>query len=74
MKVMTQLLGVFERHRGKSVGLIVGFLVSILLLTLGFFKTIFIVGCSTLGFFIGSKIDKHEDFRDLIDRILPPHD
>lgn len=71
---MTRLLEIFNRHRGKTIGLLVGFFVSILLLTLGFFKTIFITGCSAIGFFIGKKIDNHEDFRDLLDRILPPHE
>ncbi len=72
--VMTRILEVFYQHRGKTLGLLSGFLISILLLTVGFLKTFFIVGCCLIGFFIGRKIDNHEDFRDLIDRILPPHD
>ncbi len=74
LEVLTRLVGLFEHHRGKILGLLAGFLISILLLTVGFLKTFFIVGCSFVGYIIGKKIDNHEDFRDIIDRILPPHD
>ncbi|AZR73538.1 hypothetical protein BBF96_09155 [Anoxybacter fermentans] len=74
VEVLTRLLEIFYHHRGKIIGLLTGFLISILLLTLGLLKTFFIVGCSIIGFVIGKKVDNHEDFRDLIDRILPPHD
>lgn len=74
MQTLTQVLELLVKHRGKTLGLITGFIVSIMLLTLGLFKTFFIAGCCTIGYIIGKKIDNHEDFRNLIDRILPPHD
>ncbi|MCK4259728.1 MAG: DUF2273 domain-containing protein [Halanaerobiales bacterium] len=73
-EILTRLLELFEHHRGKIIGLITGFLVSILLLTVGLLKTFFIVVCSVVGYSLGKKIDNHEDFREIIDRILPPHD
>lgn len=73
-EIMTRMLDLFYQHRGKTLGLVIGFLISILLLTVGFFKTIFILGCSLVGLMIGKKIDNHEDFREIISRFLPPHD
>ena len=74
IEVVTRLLEQFHQHRGKVLGLLSGFLVSILLLTVGFIKTFFIVGCSLIGYFIGKRIDNHEDLRDIVDRILPTRD
>lgn len=74
VEIATRLMELFYRHRGKIVGLLGGFLISVLLLSLGFWRTIFIVGCSTVGYLIGKKVDNREDFREIIDRILPPHD
>ena len=73
-EMMTRLVDLFSRHRGKTLGLLIGLIISILTLTLGLWKTLFIVGCSVLGLFIGDKIDRHEDFRRIIERILPPRD
>lgn len=72
--MMKSLVDLFCRHRGKTLGLLIGLIISILTLTVGVFKTLFIVGCSLLGLFIGDKIDHHEDLRHIIERILPPRD
>lgn len=73
-ELMTRLLDLFCRHRGKTLGLLIGLIISILSLTIGGLKTLFIVGCCLLGLIIGGKIDNHEDLRNIISRILPPHD
>lgn len=67
-----QILKVFLEHYGKIIGITLGLLISILILTLGFIKTIFISLCVYIGYFFGSKIDKKENIWELLDRILPP--
>ncbi len=67
-----QILEVFLKHYGKIIGISLGLLISILILTLGFIKTIFISLCIYIGYFLGSKIDKKENILELLDRILPP--
>lgn len=59
-------------NKGKTIGSIIGFIVAILILTIGFFKTLFIVFCTFIGYYIGKKSDNQEDFKEFLDRILPP--
>jgi len=49
------------------------FVVGILLCIFGFFKTLFIVVFTAVGFFVGSFLfsDKSK-FKEFLDRILPP--
>lgn len=67
-----QILEVLLKHYGKIIGIFLGLLVSILVISLGFIKTIFISLCVYIGYFIGNKVDKKENIWELLDRILPP--
>ncbi len=58
-KILLALLG---EHRGKTIGILLGLLVSILFIFVGFFKTIFIIICIGLGYFIGKKLDENKNF------------
>ncbi|WP_236908762.1 DUF2273 domain-containing protein [Clostridium sp. Cult3] len=60
-----------RNHKGKFFGGILGFLIAILVLNIGFFKTLFIVLCTWAGYYLGSKSDSKENFKDLIDKIIP---
>lgn len=53
---------IFERHRGKAIGIILGLVASILFITYGFWRTIFVIVCIALGFFIGKEIDENKNF------------
>lgn len=44
-------------HRGKVIGISLGLLASILFISFGFWRTIFITFCIFAGYFIGKKID-----------------
>lgn len=50
-------------NKGKTFGGLIGFLIAILVLTIGFFKTLFIVFCTWIGYFFGSKVDNKEDLK-----------
>jgi uncharacterized membrane protein len=53
---------IFEQHRGKAIGIVLGLVASILFISYGFWRTIFIIVCIALGFFIGKEIDEKKNF------------
>lgn len=64
--------GLLENHRWKILGVIAGFIIGWMILSIGFFKTAFIFLCIFVGYYIGKRLDKNEDIRDILDKILPP--
>ncbi|OEF98441.1 DUF2273 domain-containing protein [Desulfuribacillus alkaliarsenatis] len=58
---------------GKVIGLTIGVVLGIIYLFFGFFKMIVFIALAAIGYFIGTKIDRNEDIRDLIERFLPNH-
>ena len=46
-----------EQHPGKSIGLFAGLLIGVLVLSIGFFKTLFLIGCLSVGLLVGTKYD-----------------
>ncbi|MCX7695087.1 MAG: DUF2273 domain-containing protein [Caloramator sp.] len=58
-------------NKGKFIGAAIGLLFSILVLLIGFFKTVFIVFCVLLGYYIGNKIDNKENILETIEKIIP---
>ncbi|NLM97195.1 MAG: DUF2273 domain-containing protein [Halanaerobiaceae bacterium] len=68
-----QLSEIFKKHKGKTVGTFLGLFLAILILLLGFWKTILIALCTLAGYYIGTRLDIEGDFRKLLDKLLPPH-
>lgn len=65
------LIGIYKNNKGKVIGTAAGLLVAVLMLIIGFFKTLFIVLLMLLGYYIGKKIDNKESIVEVIERILP---
>ncbi|QCX32698.1 DUF2273 domain-containing protein [Caloramator sp. E03] len=65
------LLNIFHNNRGKFIGAIVGFILAIFILTIGFLKALFIAICVFIGYYIGKKIDNKESIVETIQKILP---
>lgn len=63
---------IWEQHSGKIVGATAGLLIGILIITFGFFRTLFVLLCIVAGYIIGKKIDEKEDLMDILDKLLPP--
>lgn len=57
-------------NKGKVFGVFIGLMFSVLTLLIGLFKTVFIVICTILGYYIGKKIDNNEDIIELVQKIL----
>ncbi len=63
---------IWEDYRGRLIGVVIGLTIGLLFLYMGFFRTIFLLICIGLGFFIGNRVDNKEELLDLLDRLLPP--
>ena len=55
-----------------AVSSVTGLVIASLFLTIGFWRTLFLLLFVCGGFFIGYKIDKKEDLAEWLDRLLPP--
>ncbi|MFY9177715.1 MAG: DUF2273 domain-containing protein [Caldicoprobacterales bacterium] len=58
-------------HRGKFLGVLLGFILGVVILIIGFWKTLFLALCGIIGYLIGGISDKKEKFISFLDRILP---
>lgn len=62
----------WQTHRGRMAGVLVGLIIGIMFLTLGFLSTVLLLILMSCGYLLGKKVDDKEDILELLDRILPP--
>lgn len=62
------LVDIIDNHLGKAIGLFLGLIAGILIITYGFWQAIFIVLCVLLGFAVGKIIDENTSFSDWMDK------
>ncbi|HQA60129.1 MAG TPA: DUF2273 domain-containing protein [Tepidanaerobacteraceae bacterium] len=72
MNAVDYLRELWHEHRREIIGGIAGLIIGIIIITLGFFKALFVIFCTLLGYYIGKNVDRKEDIRSLLDKILPP--
>ena len=69
------VIDLFESHRTRKIGFVTGLALGGAILLIGFFNTLFILLCGTVGLFIGSRFDSKDDLVEKIlmklDEILP---
>ncbi len=71
---MNEQIGFFEfikKHRGIITGIGLGFLIGVLILAIGFFKTLFLAVCVGIGAFLGTKNKLRKKLFEILDKILP---
>lgn len=61
------VIDLFEGHRTRKFGFIAGLITGAAILLIGFFNTLFIIFCGTIGLFVGSRFDSKDD---LIEKLL----
>lgn len=66
------LYEIWQHHSGKIVGVALGFILGVLIITFGFFRTLFVLLCVIAGYIVGARIDEKEDIMDILDKLLPP--
>lgn len=69
--MLEQMKEFLRKYSGRLAGSAVGLVIAILFLTLGFFKTLLILICVGIGFFLGMFRDSREEFLEFVERILP---
>lgn len=47
-----------DNHRGKLLGLVLGLVISLLIISFGFWKSILVILCVIAGFFLGKRFDE----------------
>jgi uncharacterized membrane protein len=60
----------WQNHRGKVIGIIVGFIFAILAIKYNFWLAIFIYACAAVGYFIGKRIDSKVDLKKTFDQLF----
>lgn len=60
-----------ERNSGKTIGTMIGFFIGTLILYIGFLKTLFVIVCALIGFFIGKRADDKDDLLEIVNKIIP---
>ena len=63
-----------EENRGKVIGIGLGLIAAILFVTLGFWKTVFVIVCIAAGYFIGKKLDENDSFDNWMRKIFKSGD
>lgn len=71
-QILIDLLKIIDNNKGKSLGAFIGFLIGIMILIIGFFKTLFIFICTAIGYGIGGKTYNRARIKDWLEKILPP--
>lgn len=67
-----KIFEIIVNNHGKVIGCFLGLILAVIILIIGFFRTIFICLLILAGYYIGSKIDNRESLNEILDRILPP--
>lgn len=65
------ILKLLEEHPGKALGLIIGLVVGIIFLIVGFWKTVVFIAFVSIGLYIGKKFDSREDIKDVLENLIP---
>ncbi len=62
----------WQNHSGKLVGVLIGLVIGIFIITAGFFQTLVILFCAVAGYVVGKRIDEKEDLNGILEKLLPP--
>ncbi|MEG1500511.1 MAG: DUF2273 domain-containing protein [Clostridiales bacterium] len=68
------LLQTWESHKGKIIGITLGLLFGIGVITYGFWPALFVFFCVFLGFFFGKKIDNRMSIKETVEKIFAGRD
>jgi len=63
---------ILNEHRGKTIGVFLGLVASILFISYGFWRTIFIVFCIMTGYLVGKKLDENANIDEWVKNLFKP--
>ncbi len=70
MDWLTFILHMWENHRGKIVGIVLGLIFGVCVVKYGFGRAIFVLICVLIGYYIGKKIDAKVNFRSALENLI----
>ncbi len=70
MKISSFFLWALEEHPGKLIGVASGFILGLLVVTLGFWKALVLILFILLGLFLGKRHDDHKQLFDWMNRFF----
>ncbi|NLW92883.1 MAG: DUF2273 domain-containing protein [Syntrophomonadaceae bacterium] len=68
------VLYLMEQHRGKTIGILLGLVASIFFIAYGFWRTLFVILCIMLGYFIGKEIDQNQGWDQWVQKFIRKRD
>ena len=69
-KILKFLVWAVDNHPGKLIGTSVGFFLGLVMVTLGFWRTLVLALFAILGFVLGKSQDDHQNITAWLERIL----
>ncbi|MDR3602886.1 MAG: DUF2273 domain-containing protein [Desulfosporosinus sp.] len=69
-KISRFLTWAIGNHPGKLIGTSVGFFLGLLIVTLGFWRTLVLALFASLGFVLGKSEDDHQTITTWLERII----
>lgn len=69
-KITDFLVWSINNHPGKFIGTVIGWILGLLIVTLGFWKTLILMLFIAVGFILGKRQDDHKDVLTWLERIL----
>lgn len=71
MNMLRKIFELIETANLRMIGVIVGLVLGILYLFVGFWKSLVFVGFIIAGYLVGRWLDNQEDWRDIVQRLIP---
>jgi uncharacterized membrane protein len=62
---------IWEAHRGKLTGLVIGLLLGLIYLFVGFWKTVGFGAFLLVGYLVGQQLDDRDGLKELLETINP---
>ncbi len=63
--ILNWLAYLYREHRGKFIGVSLGFVFSLLTVIFGIGKALFMLLCLFIGYFVGSRVDQGQSLQEL---------
>lgn len=71
MQDSNSFFGFIKANKGLVIGIGIGLFVGVLILSIGFFRTLFLAICVGLGAFFGTRNRFRKKLFEIMDKILP---
>lgn len=67
---ISKLLNYYQENKGKCIGSLLGLIAAIMILVIGFFKTLFIFLFIFIGYYLGRKFDEGLTMKEIIINLI----